>query len=150
MLAAENKGVLFMETVLPSNGFWHTKMEAIPVPKEVEHDAPIYFKSALTDQAQDWGTHTQILSTTTKGLNATIPKSFPYFYVQWDTGGYVQIIESNFPKHFGNDVVAAMMGLHPLRLKPKNNHVGPAENEKNKILQFCQRFKPFDWTYELD
>lgn len=37
----EKMNVLFLETVLPSSGFWQTKMDVIPVPQEVEHDAPL-------------------------------------------------------------------------------------------------------------
>ncbi len=39
MFKKEGKGVLFCETVLPSKGFWQTRMDIIPVPKDVEQDA---------------------------------------------------------------------------------------------------------------
>lgn len=66
-----------------------------------------FFKSALSEQAEEWGTHTKLLSTKGKGLRQTIPKGFSYFNVEWDGGGFAQIIETNdFPKDFGIDTIA--------------------------------------------
>jgi hypothetical protein len=60
MYAKQNKTVMFIETVLPSSkGLWQTRFECIPVPTRAAHDAPMYFKSALTEQAEEWGTHTK-------------------------------------------------------------------------------------------
>lgn len=77
MYAKEGKDVIFVETVLPSKGLWQTRMEAMPVPKRTSQDAPMYFKAALSEQAEEWGTHTKLLSTRDKGLRRTIPKKFP-------------------------------------------------------------------------
>ena len=67
-----------------------------------------FFKSALNEQAEEWGTHTKLLSTKGKTLRQTIPKKgFSYFHIEWDGGGFAQIIESNtFPKDFGIDTIA--------------------------------------------
>jgi hypothetical protein len=149
MYALEKKGVIFCETVLPSKGLWHTKMEAIPIPKN--HDAPMYFKSALTEQAEEWGTHTKLLSTRDKGLRRSIPKRFPYFYVEWAPGsdGFAQIIETqSFPKDFGVDTVAGVLEMDPIRFRRKQTL--SVEQEKQLVLDFLQKWKPFDWTVELD
>jgi hypothetical protein len=149
MYALEKKDVIFCETVLPSRGLWHTKMEAIPIPKN--HDAPMYFKSALTEQAEEWGTHTKLLSTRDKGLRRSIPKRFPYFYVEWAPGsdGYAQIIETqSFPKDFGADTVAGALEMDPIRFQRKQTV--SVEQEKQLVLEFLQKWKPFDWTVELD
>jgi hypothetical protein len=109
MYAKEQKGVIFIETVLPSTkGLWQTRVEAIPVPRRIAEDAPMYFKSALMEQAEEWGTHTKLLSTKDKGLQRTIPKTFPYFYVEWEAGnGFAQIIETGaFPSDFGVNTIA--------------------------------------------
>ena len=153
MFQKENKSVIYIETVLPSKGCWQTKIEVIPVSKEIEQDTPIYFKSALLEQGA------KILPTSrAKGIQNTIPnKNFPYFHVQWDDGnsGYACIIENEnklFPKDFGVDVIANMMGVDPLRFNRKNKKMfsDKEEGEKKVVLDFCSRFKPFDWTYELD
>ena len=49
MFAKTGQGVLFCETVLPSKNLWQARMEVVPVPKRVEQDAAMYFKSALTE-----------------------------------------------------------------------------------------------------
>lgn len=151
MYAKENKDVLFVETVLPSSkGLWQTRLEAIPVFKRQASDAPMFFKSALTEQAEEWGTHTKLLSTRGKGLRGTIPKRFPYFYVEWSRGeGYAQIIETtSFPKDFGIDTIAGMMQMDPLKFRARQKT--SADAERQLILDFVTKWKPFDWTLELD
>jgi hypothetical protein len=152
MYAKENKEVLFIETVLPSSkGLWQTRLEAIPVLKRHANDAPMYFKSALTEQAEEWGTHTKLLSTREKGLRGTIPKRFPYFFVEWASPrqGYAQIIETtSFPKDFGIDTIAGMMQMDPLKFRARQKTT--AETERQLILNFIAKWKPFDWTLELD
>lgn len=148
MYALEKKDVIFCETVLPSKGMWHTKMDAIPIPQN--RDAPMFFKSALTEQAEEWGTHTKLLSTRDKGLRRTIPKRFPYFYVEYAPGdGFAQIIETqSFPKDFGVDTIAGVMRMDPIRLRRKQTV--SVDEEKRMILNFLAKWKPFDWTVELD
>mmetsp|Transcript_182 Transcript_182/g.338 ORF Transcript_182/g.338 Transcript_182/m.338 type:complete len:468 (+) Transcript_182:58-1461(+) len=148
MLKKEGKGVLFCETVLPSKGFWQTRMDIIPVPKEVEQDAEMFFKSAMTEQAEEWGVHTKVLSTKGKGLRGTVPKGFPYFNVEWSDGGFAQIIENEkFPKDFGLDIIAGMMELDPMKFnrKPK-----ASDHDRGAVLKFLNGWKEFDWTLSLD
>jgi hypothetical protein len=151
MYAKEQKNVLFCETVLDTTGFWQTKLEAIVVPANTWQDAPLFFKSALTEQAQDWGTHQKLYKTVDKGLRRTVPKNFSYFYLQWDVNhaGYAQMIESaDFPRDFGVDTIAGMMEMDPMRFR-RNKKTRP-EQERQGILEFLEKFKPFDWTVELD
>mmetsp|Transcript_11309 Transcript_11309/g.17121 ORF Transcript_11309/g.17121 Transcript_11309/m.17121 type:complete len:471 (-) Transcript_11309:1061-2473(-) len=101
-------GLLFCETVLPTKTLWQARMDVVPVPLNVEQDAQMFFKSALTEQAEEWGTHTKLLTMKgNKGLRQTIPKGFNYFSIEWEGGGFAQIIEtSSFPKDFGIDTIA--------------------------------------------
>ncbi|GFH54255.1 hypothetical protein CTEN210_10731 [Chaetoceros tenuissimus] len=148
MFAKEGKSVLFAETVLPTKGLWQARMDCIPVPTIVEQDAQIFFKSAMTEQAEEWGTHNKILSTTGKGLRRTIPKGFSYFNIEWDDGGFAQIIESNkFPKDFGLDTIAGMMELDPMRFNRKQKS---ADFDRGAVLDFLKRWKEVDWTVHLD
>ena len=58
-----------------------------------------------------------------------------------------------FHKDFGVDVVANMMGLDALRFDRRNKKIragGREDEEKKLVLDFCNRFKKYDWTYELD
>ena len=144
----QGMGVLFCETVLPSKNLWQARMDVVPVPKRVEQDAAMYFKSALTEQAEEWGTHTKLLSTRDKGVRRTVPKGFSYFNVEWEGGGFAQIIESNaFPKDFALDTIAGMMQLDPVRFNRKQR---AADGDRAAVLDFCKRWKDFDWTLELD
>lgn len=112
MFEKEGKTVFFLETVFQSKGFWQTRMDVVPIPKNTEQDPEIAFKFAMEEQAEEWGTHTKVLSTKEKGVRYTIPKGFPYFNVEWNGGGYAQIIESEkFPKDFGLDILAGMYNL---------------------------------------
>ena len=192
MYKQNGMGVLFLETVTRTSrgggGALQAKMEIIPVPLSVERDAPLYFKSALAEVAQEWGTHGQkpiVLRDTDDGgdgrkrktLRNAVPKGFPYFYVGWEGGGYVQLIEhdegggddddenvggyggggrgggglgggsKSFSREFGIDTVAGMMELDPIRFQRRH----PArDGDRDKILEFCEKWKGFDWTLELD
>jgi hypothetical protein len=109
MFEKEGKNVFYLETVLQSKGFWQTRIDVVPIPKDTEQDPEMAFKFAMEEQAEEWGTHTKVLSTREKGVRYTIPKGFPYFNVEWNGYGYAQIIESEkFPKDFGLDIIAGM------------------------------------------
>jgi len=109
MFAKDGRGVIFIETVTrTSKGggggggmALQAKMEVIPVPKSVERDAPLYFKSGLAEVAQEWGTHNKciVLDGKNKTLRSAVPRSgFPYFYCGWPSDGnnegYCQLIEN--------------------------------------------------------
>jgi len=147
----QGKDVLFCETVLPQSGFWQTKLEVIPVPRNVAQDAPLYFKTSLMEQAEEWGTHQKLMNTAEKGLRRTIPANFSYFYLEYDEGGkgYAQMIESSrFPKDFGVDTIAGMMEMDPIRFRRKEQT--NAEEERQMILSFLDQWKKYDWTVDLD
>ena len=191
MFAKEGRGVIFIETVMrASKGgsggggmALQAKMECIPVPTSVERDAPLYFKSALAEVAQEWGTHqkTITLDGQKKTLRNAVPKGFPYFYCGWGEGGnegFVQLIENeddgddygdhdnnaggygagggmrsgggskHFSYDFGLDTIGGMMGCDPMRFQRKMRAVDGGD--RAVILQFCDKWKPFDWTLELD
>lgn len=146
---SEGKDVLFCETVLPNSGFWQTKFEAIPVPRRIAEDAPLYFTSSLREQAEEWGTHQKLMKID-KGLRRTIPKKFPYFFLEYEQGrGYAQLIESNvFPREFGVDTISGMMELDPIRVKRKEK--SSTEQERQYVLKFLEKWKSHDWTKQLD
>lgn len=157
----QGKGLLFTETVLPTtSSFWQTKLEAIPVPLDQWHDAPLFFKSALAEQAQEWGTHQKLMHTTAaKGLRRTVPKNFSYFYLEYSNNGdgFAHMIESPslssssgrvFPKDFAANTIAGMLKLDPIRFRRKERSNDAAE--KQAIHEFLEKWKPFDWTLQLD
>ena len=156
LYARERKGIIFCETVLPNKNFWQTKIEVIPVPFSQLQDAPIYFKSALVEQAEEYGTHTKLMKTTnSKQLRSVLPKKFPYFSIDWgnistsSNTGYAQIIESSdFPRDFGLDTLAGMMELDPVRFHRKKKF--PKGFEAELVSNFAAKWKSFDWTQRIE
>lgn len=156
LYARERKGIILCETVLPNKNFWQTKVEVIPVPFAQLQDAPIYFKSALVEQAEEFGTHTKLLQTSsTKQLRSVIPKKFPYFSIDWgnisssNSTGYAQIIESSgFPRDFGLDTLAGMMEVDPIRFNRKSKFAKGFEAKL--VTDFSAKWKSFDWTRRLE
>lgn len=156
MYARERKGIILCETVMPNKNFWQTKIEVIPVPFSQLQDAPIYFKSALVEQAEEFGTHTKLLKTSgNKQLRSVIPKKFPYFSIDWgnisssSSTGYAQIIESSsFPRDFGLDTLAGMMELDPVRFHRKKKF--PKGFEAELVADFSAKWKAFDWTQRIE
>ena len=50
-------------------------------------------------------------------------------------------------RDFGIDTIAGMMELDPIRFQKKQ----PAKDgDRAVILAFCDKWKEFDWTLELD
>jgi hypothetical protein len=161
MAAAEekNQAVIFWETVLPNNnsgrGIWQTRLEAVMVPLTVLQDAPMYFRSALAEQAEEWGTH-QKLRTITTGPRHAVPSHFSYFYVEYAPDhGHLQMIETaHFPKDFGADTVAGIMDLEPMRLRgrrqppptTRDNAASSSHDEQGWKDSFLAKYKAFDWT----
>ncbi|KAG7362788.1 CwfJ domain containing protein [Nitzschia inconspicua] len=156
MYAKERKGIILVETVLPNKGFWQTKMDVIPVPFSALQDAPIFFKSSMVEQADEFGTHNKLLKTSVqKPLRSVIPKKFPYFYIDWgniatsSSTGYAQIIESSEFRHdFGLDTLAGMLNLDPIRFHRKRSF--PPDTERTTIAEFQSKWKDHDWTSQLE
>ncbi|GKY98813.1 hypothetical protein MPSEU_000837400 [Mayamaea pseudoterrestris] len=147
----QNYGLVFFETVLPSNSFWQTRLECVAIPNEQWMDAALFIKQALLEQAQDDGTHQKVMATTsTKGLPACVPKNFSYIYMEYDQQqGYVQMIESrDFPKDFAVDTIAGMIQEDPMRFRRKLKVAH--EEERAVMLSFLDKWKTFDWTLQLD
>jgi len=154
--AKEKKGIILCETVLPNEGFWQTKVEVVPILFSQLQDAPMFFKSAMVEQAEEFGTHNKLFNTThQKPLRSVIPKKFPYFYISWGNiatsnyTGCAQIIESsNFCHDFGLDTLAGMMELDPIRFQRKTKF--SLDLEKRLISEFSTKWKPFDWTQQIE
>ena len=129
--------------------------QVVPVPRHAESDAPIFFKSALNERAEEWGTHTKIIDTGKRGgVRFSVPKNFTYFSVDWKDGGMAQIIEGEGGagvnkewRSWGLDVCAGMIGCDIMKFNKKE--WDEAKDRKN-VLDFLEIFKEFDWTAELD
>lgn len=144
MAKANGEAVIFWETVLSKGkGVWQTRMDTLFVPPTVLQDAPLYFRSALAEQAQEFGTH-QKLMTVKKSLKACVPPRFSYFYVEYgEYDGHLQMIENDsFPSDFGADTIAGMMELDPMKFRNSKSAV----DEKKLKDTFLDGWARFDWT----
>jgi len=52
-----------------------------------------------------------------------------------------------FPRDFGIDTVGGMMECDPMRFQRRSPS---RDGDRGEILQFCEKWKEFDWTLELD
>ena len=149
MFRSEKQGVIFLEKTAETHQRRHTFIECIAVPLEVEADASLYFKQALMEADAEWSTHKKIIDTHQKGLRRSIPAGFSYFHVEWASGGYGHVIDDQalFPKDFGIDVIAGMMGEDPPRYGSKRPSF---EEDRQNVQSFIKRWEPFDWTKELE
>jgi len=76
-----------------------------------------------------------------------VPKGFPYFNIEWNSGGFAQIIEtSSFSKDFGIDTIAGMMDMEPVRF---NRKLKASDDDRKAVLDFVATWKEFDWIISL-
>jgi diadenosine tetraphosphate (Ap4A) HIT family hydrolase len=150
MYVSQGEDALFLETSMHHGRRRHTRVDVIPMDKELAFDAPLYFKQAIVG-SEEWATNKELIDTKGKGLRRSIPKGFAYFHVGWQGGGYVHAIdnEETFPESFGIDVCAGMLGLPPGRFGRKAQRLS-VEQERTLVLDFVKQWEPFDWTQTLD
>jgi Protein similar to CwfJ C-terminus 2/Protein similar to CwfJ C-terminus 1 len=154
-----NMAVIFWETVLPNNHtnnhgrIWQTRFEAMLVPLPVLQDAPLYFRSALSEQAEEWGTHQKLRTINQSGgLRHAVPPNFSYFYVEYAPDhAHLQMIEKTaFSPDFGVDTIAGIMDLEPIRMRRRQPQgtaaAAAANNEQGLKESFLAKYKSFDWT----
>ncbi|CAM9147583.1 unnamed protein product, partial [Discosporangium mesarthrocarpum] len=160
--------VVFLETGSKpgSSMARHGYIEAVLVSREVALDAPIYFRQALLEAGDEWSTHKKVIQADPArgGVRRAVPKGFPYFHVEWDGGGYAHVIEGEegkFPRDFGVETLAGILGIEPPSFGRKGRHRGKGttssssgsagdSDERAMVLSFLRRWRAFDWTAELD
>lgn len=98
MFAAENKGVVFYETILSFRQQRHTMIECVPLPADQFADAPAYFRESILASESEWTQHKKLLDFSTRpgGFRRMLVPNLPYFMVMWDykgEKGYGHVIE---------------------------------------------------------
>ena len=144
--AADGEEPLFLELGGKEGARNHAFVQCIPLPKAAAEDAPIFFHKALSE-AEEWATNKAIVDCAGRGLRGAVPPGFPYFHVGWRGGGYAHVIEdaATFPKDWGVDIAAGMLGLPPGGWGRKQNRSDPTQDAV-RVQAFYNKFKAFDPT----
>nr|XP_033805040.1 CWF19-like protein 2 isoform X4 [Geotrypetes seraphini] len=145
----ETKGLdcVFLETNMNMKKRYHMLYECIPLPKEVGDMAPIYFKKAIMESDEEWSMNKKLIDLSSRDIRKSVPKGLPYFSVNFGLqGGYAHVIEDKykFPHYFGKEIVGGMLDLEPRlwRKAIRENF----DDQRKKVLQFAQWWKPYDFT----
>ncbi|NXA38847.1 C19L2 protein, partial [Eudromia elegans] len=147
MFEAMELDCVFLETNMSMKKRYHMVYECIPLPKEVGDMAPIYFKKAIMESDEEWSMNKKLIDLSSKDVRKSVPKGLPYFSVDFGLqGGFAHIIEDQhkFPHYFGKEVIGGMLDLEP-RLWRKGTRQN-FEDQRKKVLQFAQWWKPYDFT----
>uniref|UniRef100_A0ABM5FWG7 CWF19-like protein 2 isoform X1 n=1 Tax=Pogona vitticeps TaxID=103695 RepID=A0ABM5FWG7_9SAUR len=147
MFEAQGLDCVFLEINLNIKKRYHMVYECIPLPKEVGDMAPIYFKKAIMESDEEWSMNKKLIDLSSKDVRKSVPKGLPYFCVDFGVqGGFAHVIEDQhkFPLYFGKEVIGGMLDLEP-RLWRKGLREN-FEDQRKKVLQFAQRWKPYDFT----
>ncbi|XP_054453040.1 CWF19-like protein 2 [Anoplopoma fimbria] len=138
---------VFMETHMNPRKRQHMVLECIPLPRELGDMAPIYFKKAIMECDEEWAMNKKVVDLSSKDIRHAVPRGLPYFAVDFGLqGGFAHVIENEqkFPHYFGKEVVGGMMDLEPRRWRKliRENF----DDQRKKVLQFAQWWKPYDCT----
>ncbi|XP_059680868.1 CWF19-like protein 2 [Gavia stellata] len=147
MFEAKDLDCVFIETNTSMKKRYHMVYECIPLPKEVGDMAPIYFKKAIMESDEEWSMNKKLIDLSSKDVRKAVPKGLPYFSVDFGLqGGFAHVIEDQhkFPHYFGKEIIGGMLDLEP-RLWRKGIRQN-FEDQRKKVLQFAQWWKPYDFT----
>ncbi|CAB1453034.1 unnamed protein product [Pleuronectes platessa] len=147
MFESQEQDCVFMETHMNPRRRQHMVLECIPLPRELGDMAPIYFKKAIMECDEEWAMNKKVVDLSSKDVRQAVPRGLPYFAVDFGLqGGFAHVIENEqkFPHYFGKEVVGGMMDLEPRRWRKliRENF----DDQRKKVLQFAQWWKPFDCT----
>ncbi|XP_051842881.1 CWF19-like protein 2 isoform X2 [Antechinus flavipes] len=138
---------IFLETNMNMNKRYHMVYECIPLPKDVGDMAPIYFKKAIMESDEEWSMNKKLIDLSSKDIRKSVPRGLPYFSVDFGLqGGFAHVIEDQqkFPHYFGKEIIGGMLDAEP-RLWRKGVREN-FDNQRKKVLQFAQWWKPYDFT----
>jgi hypothetical protein len=119
MFAEENRGVIFMETVLNFKWGKHSVIECIPMLWDSAQDAPGFFKQGILSSEGEWSQNKKLIDTAKRGFRRSMVKELPYFHVWFSLdGGLGHVIEKDkkFPIWFGK-VSSIAVGTFSIRQK---------------------------------
>ncbi|KAK7171401.1 hypothetical protein R3I93_003872 [Phoxinus phoxinus] len=147
MFESQELDCVFMETHMNPKRHLHMVYECVPMPKELGDMAPIYFKKAIMESDEEWAMNKKVVDLSSKDIRQAVPRGLPYFSVDFGLqGGFAHVIENQhkFPHYFGKEILGGMLDLEPRRWrKPIRENF---DDQRKKVLEFAQWWKPFDCT----
>ncbi|KAF9584834.1 hypothetical protein BGW38_004987 [Lunasporangiospora selenospora] len=162
MNAAEDRAVIFSETVTNLGWQKHAMIECIPVPWQAGKAAPGFFKEAILNADEEWAQHKKLIETDAKdssngGFRRRLTSKLPYFHVWFGSPdkGFGHVIEDSdrFPDYFVKEVVASICEMDSIewRSKKRDRQVKYSENEnKRRLDQFRKLWQAWDWTRAIE
>ncbi|GAA5942426.1 hypothetical protein JCM3775_006984 [Rhodotorula graminis] len=175
MHAAEDKGVVFFETIISHKRQQHSYIECIPVPFDLFDQLPIYFSEAINTSETEWSQHKRLIKfTPQRPFRRSLVPNLPYFAVQFDykgEHGFGHVIEGvddapdrdldgeerrgemgdkgggEFPRYFAQEIIGNLLSLEPRKWR-KPRRVDRRETA-GRIAAFRKKYDAFDWTKML-
>ncbi|KAH7100395.1 CwfJ C-terminus 1-domain-containing protein-like protein [Auriculariales sp. MPI-PUGE-AT-0066] len=170
MFAADDKGVMFYETVMNLKQQRHTFIECVPVPWSLFEDLPAYFKEGILASESEWSQHRKVIDFGARpgGFRRAMVPNLPYFAIQWDykgEKGYGHVIEgvadaggagddpdgaldeassNKFPRYFAAEIIGNVLDLPP-RLWRHPRKVDGVQNRK-RVQLYKKQYDSYDWT----
>lgn len=147
LAAALGRTAIFMEIASRvTDPRVHNRIDVVFLKPSIA-DPKGYFKKALTECDEEWSTNKRLIDTAEKGgLRKSIPKGFPYCYVDFRLDqGYAHVIEDTFRirSDFLLDLAANLLCLERHQWKGKGA-------SRETVEKFKKLFEPYDWALLLN
>ncbi|KAF9935199.1 hypothetical protein FBU30_006284 [Linnemannia zychae] len=159
MNAAEDKAMIFSETVINLKWQKHTVIECIPIPWQAGQAAPGYFKEAILSADEEWSQHKKLIETNAKdpangGFRRRLTSKMPFFHVWLGSPdkGYGHVIENadRFEEYFVKEVLASVCEMDSSQWRRRDHkRIQQAENPK-RVEAFKKSWNAWDWTRTLE
>ncbi|PVD27440.1 hypothetical protein C0Q70_12599 [Pomacea canaliculata] len=135
MFASKDQDLIVMEASMHLKHFPHMCVECIPLDQETGSMAPIYFKKAIMEAGPEWSNNKKLVDLSKKDIR--------------HAGGFAHVIEDEqrFPSYFGREIVGGMLDAEPALWRKHHREV--FEDQRCKVLEFAEWWKPYDWTQQL-
>lgn len=151
--AEQDKGVIFIETIIDLSRCNHTVIECIPMPWSSADDAPAYFKEGLLEVGEEWSNHKKVIDTKPRTFRRSMTSRLPYFHVWFHLdGGYGHVIEdsSKFPSSFGSEIISGMLSLDPMKWRRPAKYALSLASLRIEAFKTATDWSKFDWTLMLE
>ncbi|KAF9106818.1 hypothetical protein BGX29_008380 [Mortierella sp. GBA35] len=159
MNAADDKAVIFSETVINLKWQKHTVIECYPIPWQAGQAAPGYFKEAILNSDEEWSQHKKLIETDAKaagngGFRRRLTSKMPFVHVWLGSPdkGYGHVIEDadRFEDYFVKEVLASVCEMDSSQWQRRNNKRIPMADNARRVDAFKKTWTAWDWTRTIE